>query len=452
MIELEPPVYALATAPGGAISILRLSGEGSLDLALRVFVDARMRTIKDLEHGRMHYGYLLDPKSSQMIDEVFCVYFRKGLSYTLEEMVEFHCHGSIAIIEKTMELFSSLGAKAAKPGEFTKRAFLNGRIGLSQAEAIRDLVEAETFLESSAAIHNLKGELKSKVVDLRENLLNCAAHLEVNLDYPEEDIEDLSQKKIELRIEVIRELMEKILISYQRMSVLREGIFVVILGEPNAGKSSLLNSLLKEERAIVTDIPGTTRDHIEESIRYQGVKFRIVDTAGLRESQDPVEKIGIERSREMEEKAQIRVYIYDGTQAVQGLEKRGRCLHVFNKKDLGIHPMNQEFENRNDTRFISALTGDGLDELLSRLSEISQDLIGKSDPEIPSLTSKRQAENLQAAKESLDAFQNSLRTGIPVDICMVELYEAIDQLGEITGSVITEDILDRIFSTFCIGK
>lgn len=452
MTGQEPPVFAVATAPGGAIAIIRLTGEGSLALARSLYLSKKGKPRKHFRHAQMYHGFLVDPETDESLDEILLVCFSKGKSYTAEELMEIHCHGSIAVVEKIVELLTKLGASPAKPGEFTRRAFLNGRIGLSQAEAVRDLIASETFLESSIAIHNLKGDLKSKIASLRDELLNCAAHLEVNLDYPEEDIEDLTIRKISTRIKAIISLIDKILKSYERMVIFREGIYVAIIGEPNAGKSSLLNTLLKEDRAIVTDIPGTTRDHIEESLRFKGTKFRIVDTAGLRESHDPVEKIGIERSKIVEEKAKICIYIYDASEPVTLRQTEKTCLHVLNKCDLEMHAMNKQLIKERNVVVISALEGIGINRLLEELYELSRVFIGEIDPEIPMLTSTRQAENLRNSRESLNQFQTSLKTGIPVDICMVELYEAISYLGEITGVVVTEDILDRIFSTFCIGK
>ncbi|MBT3783489.1 tRNA uridine-5-carboxymethylaminomethyl(34) synthesis GTPase MnmE [bacterium] len=448
----DPPVFALATGTGGAIAIIRLTGRGSLDIARLIFVSASQRPRKKFSPGLLCYGYLKDPSDNSLVDEVFCVYFPEGGSYTSEEMVEFHCHGSRAIIEKTSELLLSRGVKAAPPGEFTRRAFLNGRIGLSQAEAVRDLVEAETFLESSVAIRNLKGDLKSKIASLREQLVDCAAHLEVSLDYPEEDIEDLTHSQIEQRIEGIQRLIEQVLRSYDRFSIVREGVLVTILGSPNVGKSSLLNALLKEERAIVTEIAGTTRDHIEESFTYRGMKYRVVDTAGLRNTMDPVERLGIERTRTLEKKAQIRIYLYDCTLRNELHSSEGPCLHIFNKSDLKVHPDNQKYTDHPRTQFISALKGEGLEKMLDLLHVTSLATYKSEDPEIPVLTSKRQADALREAEMSLSQFLNSLKTGIPIDICMVELYDAVDHLGIITGAVVTEDILDRIFSTFCIGK
>lgn len=452
MIEVDPPVYAVATAPGGAISIIRLSGDGCLAIARQLFVTSQGQVKKNFDHARMYYGYIVDFESGTTLDEILLVHFAKGKSYTSEEMVELHCHGSVAVLEQIIDLLVRVGAKSAVPGEFTKRAFVNGRIGLSQAEAVRDLIESETFLASSIALHNLRGDLKSKIVSLREELLDCVAHLEVNLDYPEEDIEDLTAQKVSKTIDSIITLMDKILTSYQRMAVLRQGISIAIIGAPNAGKSSLLNSLLKEDRAIVTDIPGTTRDHIEESLRYKGTKFRIIDTAGLRESEDPVEKLGIARSKALEEKAEVCIYIYDGSQAVTLRQNSKACIHVLNKGDLGIHKANQVLVQEHNITVISALEGTGINKVLELIYDLSNRHIGKIDPEIPMLTSRRQSENLRSSRESLVQFQNSVKTGIPIDICMVELYEAIDYLGEITGAVVTEDILDRIFSTFCIGK
>ena len=286
---------------------------------------------------------------------------------------------------------------------------------------------------------------------LRHELVDCAAHLEATLDYPEEDIEFINQDSLLERINGISSIIDEIYRNYDRFQLTKNGIQVAILGAPNSGKSSLLNALLKKDRAIVTDIAGTTRDHIEENIQIDGYKFRIVDTAGLRSTSNKVEKIGIERALEFERSATLKIYLYDGTQEVDIRNSKDDCIHVLNKMDLNFSDSSLSLLQKSNVIKMSALKSEGLQNLEAWLvKNASQYLINNSD--LPMLTSERQRDSMQRAGESLKSFQNSLKNGVPMDIALVELYEALDYLGQITGKIVTEDIVDRIFEKFCIGK
>ena len=445
------PIFGLSSQVGGAIAIMRCSGKNCLEIARKIFLNPIKKTRTTFKSHVMNYGFLWDEARQTILDEIYLVYFESGRSYTGDDMFEIHCHGSSAILQRLSEILRSLNASPAQPGEFTRRAFLNGRIGLSQAEAIHELIESDNLQQASIAINNVSGGLKSKIVTLRNELVDCAAHLEATLDYPEEDIEFINQDSLVGRIGEISLIINEIYQNYDRFILSKNGLQVAILGAPNSGKSSLLNALLKQERAIVTEIAGTTRDHIEESIQINGYKFKIIDTAGLRSTSDKVEKIGIERSLEFEKSATLIIYLYDGTEDVTLRESEGNCIHILNKMDLQLSDTNSKLISRSNVIQVSALKLDGLDKLESWLvTNASKYLCNKKD--LPMLTSERQRDSMQKAAESLECFRESLQTGIPMDIALVDLYEGLDYLGQITGKIVTEDIVDRIFEKFCIGK
>ena len=447
----DAPIFGLSSQVGGAVAIMRCSGKNCLSIAQKLFITSKGRTRVNYNSHVMNYGFIWDEARQVILDEVYLVYFEAGRSYTGEEMIEIHCHGSTAILQRLSEILRALGLIPAQPGEFTRKAFLNGRIGLSQAEAINELIESDNLRQATIAINNVSGGLKSKIMILRHELVDCAAHLEATLDYPEEDIEFINQDSLLERINGISSIIDEIYRNYDRFQLTKNGIQVAILGAPNSGKSSLLNALLKKDRAIVTDVAGTTRDHIEENIQIDGYKFRIVDTAGLRSTSNKVEKIGIERALEFERSATLKIYLYDGTQEVDIRNSKDDCIHVLNKMDLNFSDSSLSLLQKSNVIKMSALKSEGLQNLEAWLvKNASQYLINNSD--LPMLTSERQRDSMQRAGESLKSFQNSLKNGVPMDIALVELYEALDYLGQITGKIVTEDIVDRIFEKFCIGK
>tara|TARA_B100000674_G_scaffold482386_1_gene484738 strand:+ start:4710 stop:6071 length:1362 start_codon:yes stop_codon:yes gene_type:complete len=447
----DAPIFGLSSQVGGAVAIMRCSGKSCLSVAHKLFRSSSKQPRVDFSSHLMNYGFIWDEARQAILDEVYLVYFEAGRSYTGEEMIEIHCHGSTAILQRLSEILRSLGLVPAQPGEFTRKAFLNGRIGLSQAEAVNELIESDNLQQASIAINNVSGGLKSKIMTLRHELVDCAAHLEATLDYPEEDIEFINQDSLLSRINEIASIVDEIYQNYDRFQLSKNGIQVVILGAPNSGKSSLLNALLKKDRAIVTDVEGTTRDHIEENIQINGYKFRIIDTAGLRSTSNKVEQIGIERALEFEKSATLKIYLYDGTQSVNLRNSQDNCIHVLNKMDLDFSTMSSSLLSKSNVIQVSALKLEGLQTLEAWLVEnASRYLINKTD--LPMLTSERQRDAMHKASESLQSFRGSLQNGIPMDIALVELYEALDYLGQITGKIVTEDIVDRIFEKFCIGK
>lgn len=451
--SVNPAIFGLSSGTGGAVAIVRCSGSGCLDIAKKIFRGAGGKRKKRFDSHRMYYGTLWDYDRETILDEIYLVYFESGRSYTGEDLVEFHCHGSSAIIKRLSELLCNLGALPALPGEFTRRAFFNGRIGLSQAEAVQELVEADSLQQAGIAINNVSGGLKCKITLLRDELIDCAAHLEATLDYPEEDIDFIDQESMFNKVQEISQIVSTICENYNRYEIIRNGIQVAILGAPNAGKSSLLNALLKKDRAIVTDIAGTTRDHIEESIHLGGYKFNLIDTAGIRKTDNEIEKIGIQRSLEFEKSSSLKIILYDSSEVVILRESDECTLHVFNKSDLIVPQSNMMLLNQVNAIAISVTNMDGIHKLESWLVDKASLFFSNSKAnELPVLTSLRQKECMQKASESLNHFCKSLQAGIPIDIALVELYEAMDFLGQITGKIITEDIVDRIFEKFCIGK
>lgn len=442
-------IFAPSTAVGGAICIFRLSGKGCQQLVQPLYLTQKRKTRSTFDRNYLYYGFLQDPVSERIIDEIYLVCFEENKSYTGEEMVEIHCHGSKAILNSLSDLFHSLGARSAQAGEFTKRAFFNGRIGLSQAEAVQELIDAETSSQSQIALNQLSGELKSTIQNLRDQIVDFGAHLEATLDYPEEDIDELDNDALYKPIYDAINKLNLLERSYQRYEIQREGIRLVISGIPNSGKSSLLNALLKRDRAIVTDIAGTTRDHLEESFFYKGIKYVLIDTAGLRDASDEVERIGISKALELEEEAHINLYIYDGSKDFELRASSNTCLHLINKCDLYSSEKYSELENCVQ---ISAQKQIGLDGLLDGINNLALTFVTQENKDIPVITSKRQQKSISDAHQSLNQFINSLEGGVPLDIALVEMYEAIDFLSEITGEIATEDIIDRIFEKFCIGK
>lgn len=450
----ESTIYALATGLGSAIGILRISGSQSHELLRKLFFCKNGQAIKKFRSGKMYYGFIHDPNNHALIDEVFTVFWQHPHSYTTEDMAEIHCHGSKGVISQIYRTLQNLGARPATAGEFSKRAFYHGRISLNQAEAIHDLVEAETEELAQIAINSLKGGLHEVIDKLREDLIIIIANLELSIDYPEEDLEIWNLNTLYQKVSEIQTQISTLAKSYDSYKLCRNGILTAIIGSPNVGKSSLLNSLLKEKRAMVTPIAGTTRDHLEEAFLLKGHKFRLVDTAGICQSHNPIEKIGIEKSLELEKEATIKLYVYDGTQPVVLRTEHNSCscLHLINKTDLPLHNSAQKLQQEKSSQvfFISALRYEGFMPFLDALAEIATHCTNKTTETL--IISQRQQLCLQEAHHSLQDFTTALQNGIPLDIALIDLYRARDQLAQITGKIYTEDILDYIFANFCLGK
>ncbi len=455
----EDTIAAVATPPGeGGVAIVRVSGPNAERITKEIFRRSGGRN-GNLRSHTLHYGSIREPKTGQVLDEVLLALMRKPRSYTGEDVVEVHCHGGPYLVRQILELILSRGARHAEPGEFTKRAFLNGRIDLAQAEAVLDLIRARTDKGVRLALGQVRGELSRWVGDLREDLLDILVQVEAAIDFPEEDIELLRTHELRAKIECLREKLSGLIGSYEWGRLFREGARVCIAGRPNVGKSSLLNALVGEERVIVTPLPGTTRDVIEESLNLGGLPVVLWDTAGIRETQDQVEKIGVDFSRRRLDEADAALVVLDGSSPlttedlfILDVVKEKKGLLVINKNDLPqvLEPSEVGRAARDKPLVsVSAKEERGLDDLKHALREL---LLGsRSEPPLV-ISNVRHKAALQRADENLGQAASALASGLPAEIVAVELQEAKESLEEIIGVVTSSDILERIFTQFCVGK
>lgn len=452
-------IAALATPPGeGAIAVIRLSGEQALEVADRVFRGSA--PLASAAGYTVHYGHIVTSREAR-VDEVLALVFRAMHSYTGEDAVEFHCHGGILVSQEVLKALFAAGARQAEPGEFTRRAFLNGRIDLSQAEAVADLIAARSSRARAQSLQQLEGKLGRRIGELRGALLDLCSLLELELDFAEEGIDLVGKDEIRGKMEEVDARIRSMVETYEGGRIAREGVLVVLAGRPNAGKSSLFNALLGEDRTIVTSLPGTTRDTVEESIVIDGILFRLVDTAGLRRATDPIEAEGVDRTRHQVRYADIVLLVEDACENVQdeeienalhGLLEQQKLVLVFNKIDLlrgeEFHPPRVAGGSAHVIS-VSARTGKGLLELKSLLREIvSKDGIDPSESVV--VTNKRHVDALQAARDSLRLALDGI--GQSNEFIALDIREAVSRLSEITGEVTTEDVLNSIFSRFCVGK
>ncbi len=451
-------IAAISTSPGvGGIGIVRLSGENTFKVIEKIFKPLKKQTIKGYT---MQYGHIID-KNNNIIDEVLVSYFIKPKSYTTEDMCEINSHGNNIILKQILELCIENGAVLAMPGEFTQRAFLNGRIDLTQAESVIDLINAKSEKEKESAIHQLEGYLSLEIEKIKRVILDITADIEASIDYPEYDIEEKTNETIINETQKIVDMLKKLENSFEKGKILRDGVDVAIIGKPNAGKSSLLNAILKEERAIVTNIEGTTRDTIEEYITLEGVLFKIIDTAGIRESDDEIEKIGIDKSKKALEKADIVIAIFDSTQELNKEDKEilefiknKNAIILLNKIDLKDNKLknNEQILSLNKPIIeISAQKRDGIEELYDQMINIFK--INEINTENSTIiTNVRHKNAIVCAEENLNKIKEVLNNGMPTDIVSIYLKNAIEELNKITGENVTEDIINEIFSKFCLGK
>lgn len=457
---MEDTIAAVATAYGeGGIGIIRISGEKALSILEEVFEFAGETS--QIVNRRMTYGRIVDRENEQIIDEVLAIYMKGPKTYTAEDVVEINCHGSMVSLRKTLALVLRKGARLAEPGEFTKRAFLNGRLDLSQAEAVIDIIKAKTDRSFDVAMSQLEGALSLRVTEIRQKLLDLLVDITVNIDYPDEDIEELTYDKIEENILLIGEMIEKLLSTADTGRMIREGIRVAIVGKPNVGKSSLMNSLLRETRAIVTEIPGTTRDTIEEAISIRNIPVYLVDTAGIRETSDEVERLGIERSKAAFNEADFIIFIMDGSSAISDEDREiasyldGRdSVVLINKNDLERGFTNDDVrELVNDPVIIetSLINNEGIEEIENHIEELVYG--GElSQHDSTMVNNVRHIELLKQSRYSLrDAMEMTLAREA-LDFIEVDVRNAYDLLGEITGETVSDDIINEVFARFCLGK
>ena len=459
--SLDDVIAAISTPSGfGGIGIIRLSGEESINVADKIFKGAKCKRLKDKKSHTITFGTIID-ENGETVDEVLVSIMKAPNSYTKENVVEINCHGGMMAVNKVLELCVRNGARHAEPGEFTKRAFLNGRIDLSQAEAVTDIINAKTDLSRKSAVKQLEGSLKIKMSHMRDVLLTAIATIEAAIDYPEHDIEEETYKSLFDKTTYVIEETDRLIDSVDKGKIIREGISTVILGKPNVGKSSLLNTLLKEERAIVTDIPGTTRDTVEEFVNIGGVPVKIIDTAGIRETDDVVEKIGVEKSRKSAEEADLILMLADLSRPFEEEDREilsfvndKKAIVILNKTDLTpVLDCNEIYDavGKENVISISAKTGEGVEELTKRLKDMFLGGQIEIDNSVV-ISNVRHKNSLYMAKDNLLNALNAIEMKIPVDFISMDLKEAYDHFGEITGDSIEEDLLDKIFSEFCLGK
>lgn len=458
----EATIAAIATPPGtGGVGIIRISGRQSRPILSQLFVPRH--TPCPFESHKLYYGHLIEPESRVVIDEVLAVFMRAPYTYTREDVVEIHCHGSYLVLQEVLGKVFAAGAVPAQPGEFTKRAFLNGRIDLTRAEAVLEVLEAKTRKGLNLAMNQLQGRLYEKVMAIRADLLHLRAVLEVAIDFPDEDVDILKTNDLAAQLDrTVKAPLTELIESSNHGKIFMDGISVVILGRPNVGKSSLLNSLLKEERAIVTEIPGTTRDTIEEYLDIKGLPVRIIDTAGIRAAEGEVEELGIRRSRQKIETADLVLLMIDGTaplvaddyELYHSLSAKPHLL-VVNKIDIAS-PLNvaeiQKAFSGAPLVAVSAKSLAGLDDLETAVFEMACGKDLRWDTGNDCVPNQRHRLSFIQALSAVERVQEGLLAGLPPDLIAIDLQSALEYLGEVVGETSVDDLLDLIFTRFCIGK
>ncbi len=457
---IDDTIAAIATAPGeGGIGIIRISGNRSLDVAEQIFKSMSKKSIKEYNARTLIYGHIVD--KDKIIDEVLVAYMKGPNSYTAEDVIEINCHGGFISVKKILELILSKDVRLADEGEFTKRAFLNGRIDLSQAEAIIDVIKAKTDTAHEVAQSHLDGALATKIKELRMSITEVLAHLTVSIDFSEEDVEEITYRTLREKSEEIRKEIKKLYDTAESGKILRDGLKTVIVGKPNVGKSSLLNSILGENRAIVTDIAGTTRDVIEEFVNIKGIPLKIVDTAGIRETEDVVEKIGVEKSKKSLNLADLVIMVLDSSRKldyedIEILEqlKNKKSIVLLNKTDLEQQielDKVKEYVSEDNIIKISALRHEGIEQLQDKIEDMVYGGTVKNSSSLM-ITNSRHKDALFKAYESINDAISAIEQYMPYDFIEVDFKNIWDYLGYINGDTVTEDLLDTIFANFCIGK
>ena len=468
---MSDTIAAIATSLGeGGIGIIRISGPDALTALGEIFVRGSGKSsigrigatrVEAIRDRRMTFGRIVDPENRQVIDEVLAVYMKGPKTYTGEDIVEINCHGSIIALRKTLALVLRQNVRMAEPGEFSKRAFLNGRMDLSQAEAVIDLIKAKTYKSFDVAISQMEGSLSSRIGEIRKAILDLLVDITVNIDYPDEDIEQLTYEKLEVELDRMEDMVSALLATAGSGRLIRDGIRIAIVGKPNVGKSSLMNGLLRESRAIVTEIPGTTRDTIEEAVSIRNLPVYLIDTAGIRRTDDTVEKIGIEKTKEAFNNADFIIFIIDGSspltsedyEIMEYLSAR-KALILINKGDLGNVVNSTDIANRlpnSDILKTALLHGEGI----SEIEDIIESLFYEgqiSQEESLIINNVRHEELLRKTDSALCDAKTLASAGEALDIIEIDVRNAYDFLGEIVGETVSEDILNEVFSRFCLGK
>ena len=436
-----------------------MSGEKCFDVLNKIFKPKKQESVENIKGYTIKYGHIVE--NEEIIDEVLVSYFKAPRSYTTENMCEINTHGGNIVIRKILDLCLKNGANLAEPGEFTKRAFLNGRIDLLQAESVIDVINAKSEKEAKTGIKQLEGVLSRKIKEIKQEILDVMVNVDVSIDYPEYDVEDVTSSQISSMLDSVQNKLEILEKSFDNGKLIKEGIKTAIIGKPNAGKSSLLNAILKEDRAIVTEYEGTTRDTIEEFVNIDGVPLKLIDTAGIRDAKDEVEKIGIKKSKEIANDADLVIAIFDSSKEltkedieILNIIKNKKSIVLLNKADLN------SVLNENDERFkkitenvlkISALNGEGLEKLYALISKMfSLEEINVDNDVI--ITNLRHKNLISKAIENVKKAKKTVEENMPIDIIAIFIKDILEDLGNITGEIVTDDIINEIFSKFCLGK
>lgn len=462
MFEFDT-IAAISTPMGeGAIAIVRLSGEEALNIINKIYKGPKNKNLKEVPSHTIHYGHLMDPKTEEIVEEVMVSIMKGPKTFTKEDVVEINCHGGIATVNRVLQLVLANGARLAEPGEFTKRAFLNGRIDLSQAEAVMDLIRAKTDRAMDVALGHMEGRLSRLIKHLRQEIIEVLANVEVNIDYPEyDDVEEMTHQLLLDKGSYVKEELEKLLQTAQQGKILRDGLATVIVGRPNVGKSSLLNSLVQENKAIVTDIPGTTRDVIEEYVNVRGVPLRLLDTAGIRETEDVVEKIGVERSKKVLSKADLVLLVLNSNdeltqedveifEQVRGMD----VIVILNKQDLPtVIDIDKVKELAKDYTIVqtSLLKEEGVTELENAISKLFFDG-NLEQQDLTYLSNTRHISLIKQALTHMESALEEIQLGTPIDIVQIDLTRSWELLGEVIGESVQDSLINQLFSQFCLGK
>lgn len=436
-----------------------MSGQLCFEVLDKMFIPKNKQSIEEIKGYTIKYGNIVD--NGEVIDEVLVSYFKAPKSYTMENMCEINSHGGNIIVKKILELCLKNGAELAEPGEFTKRAFLNGRIDLVQAESVIDIINAKSEKEVKTGIKQLEGLLSKEIAEIKQEIMDVMINIEVSIDYPEYDVEDVANDEITDMLDSVKKKLERLERSFDNGKVIKEGIKTAIIGKPNAGKSSLLNAILKEDRAIVTEYEGTTRDTIEEFVNINGIPLKLIDTAGIRETKDEVEKIGIAKSRETANTADLIIAIFDASKEIdeEDLEvidfiKNKKAIIILNKMDLKakIDENNENLKKLSGNIIkMSALKNIGIDKLYEKITEMfNLNEINLDNENV--ITNVRQKNLITKAIENVKKAKETIEQKMPIDIVAIFIKDILEDLGKITGEVVTEDIINEIFSKFCLGK
>jgi len=460
---MEETIAAISTAPGTAgIGIIRMSGKDVFSVLKKIFKPIKEESIEEIKGYTMKYGKIFNPETNEIVDEVLVSYFKEPKSYTQENMCEINSHGGTIVVRKILELCLKNGAQMAEPGEFTKRAFLNGRIDLAKAEAVINLINAKSEKETKASINQLEGNLSLEIKRIKKMILSLLADIEASIDYPEYDeAEEVSNNKALTKLDEIQKELEKLNKSFETGKIIKDGIKVAIIGKPNSGKSSLLNAILKEDRAIVTDIEGTTRDTIEEFVTIDGIPFKFVDTAGIRKADNKVEEIGIEKSKKVAKESDLIIAMFDNSkkltkedEEILDFIKDKTAIIILNKIDLKEKILEQEeriTKSGKDVIKISLLSNCDLSGFYKELNMLFE--LNKINPDNEIIiTEMRHKKLIEDAISHTENAKKTILDNIPIDIISINIKEIIEDLSKITGENVTEDVIKEIFSKFCLGK